>query len=363
MSMIKREKGKNMISFPNEYVMIDIETTGLSSEWDDILEIGALKVKNNEIIDSFQSFVACDYEIPEEITALTGITNEMLVGAPDPAEAIKNFSAFLGDSIIIGYNVNFDINFLYDYSEKYLGIKIRNDYVDCMRIARKLFPDEPHHRLKDMIKLFNISINSSHRAIADCEATKQIYDKLYQFAIDTYGNIEEFCNVFSRKKYYELNAGEIKTNKTEFDISHPLFGKVCVFTGKLEKMERRNAMQIVADFGGIPDNNVTRRTNYLILGNNDYCTTIKGGKSTKQKKAEELISKGSDLIIITENDFYDLIISYGEGEELKLKTNSDVFGCCSKYKECSDAKKCLRTDDRANACLYRKNLENGKIFY
>lgn len=363
MSINKREKGKNIISFPDEYVMIDIETTGLSAEWDDILEIGALRVRNGEIVDSFQSFVAYDYEIPEDITALTGITNEMLIGAPSPAEAIRNFRAFLGDSIIVGYNVNFDINFLYDYSEEYLGIKIGNDYVDCMRIAKKLFPDEAHHRLSDMVRILNVSVPNSHRAISDCEATKQVYDKLHQFAVDKYGNENEFCGAFNRKSYYNLNANEIKTSKTEFDFTHPLFGKVCVFTGTLEKMMRRDAMQIVADFGGIPENNVTRKTNYLILGNNDYCPSIKDGKSNKQKKAEELIAKGFDLIVITENDFYDLILSYGDEADLKLKTDSDFFGCCSQYKECSDAKKCLRTDDRAEACLYRRNLEAGKIFY
>lgn len=368
MSIKKREKGNNIIAFPSEYIMLDIETTGYSAEWDDILEIGALRIINGQVASSFQSFVACDYEIPIMITALTGITNEMLVGAPSPAEAIKNFREFLGNSIIVGYNVNFDVNFLYDYSERYLGTKLTNDYIDCMRIARKLFPDEAHHRLSDMVRILNVSKPNSHRAIADCEATKQVFDSLHQLVLDRFEDENEFCiNAFKRHRTHKnsnnLNLKEITTDKTEFDITHPLFGKVCVFTGSLEKMVRRDAAKAVVDIGGIAENNVTRKTNYLILGNNDYCSTIKDGKSTKQKKAEELIDKGFDLVIMTENDFYDMILSYGEESDLKLKTDSDVFGCCSKYKECSDAKKCLRKDDRAEACLYRRNLEAGKVFY
>lgn len=365
MSIKKREKGNNIIAFPSEYIMLDIETTGYSADWDSILEIGALKVKNGSVIDSFQSFVAYDDEIPEEITELTGITNDMLVDAPAPSDAISAFLSFLGESIIVGYNVNFDINFLYDYSERYLGHIIRNDYIDCMRIARKLFPDEEHHRLKDMVRLLEISVSNSHRAIADCEATKELFEKLHQLVLEKYDDEKDFSVNAFKHRYNKrfFNAKDVKTEKNEFDPTHPLFGKVCVFTGTLEKMVRQDAAQAVVDVGGMVENNVTRKTNFLILGNNDYCKTIKDGKSTKQKKAEDLISKGYDIIVIAENDFYDMILSYGDDSELKLKTDSDVFGCCSQYKQCSDAKKCLRTDDRAEACLYRKNLEAGKIFY
>src|SRR5699024_4501797 len=120
---------------------------------------------------------------------------------------------------IVGYNVNFDINFLYDNLLECRDEKLSNDFVDVMRIAKRVLP----------------------------------------------------------------GAKDISTEKTEFNESHPLFGKVCVFTGKLEKMQRKEAMQLVADLGGIPGDRVTKKTSYLILGNNDYCKTIKDGKSSKQK--------------------------------------------------------------------------------
>ena len=93
----------------------------------------------------------------------------------------------------------------------------------------------------------------------------------------------------------------------EFDVSHPIYGKECVFTGTLEKMMRSEAAQHVLDVGGSVGNTVTKTTNLLILGNNDYCKSIKGGKSNKQKRAEELQEKGYDIEILSENAFYDLM--------------------------------------------------------
>lgn len=312
MNSVPREKGKSIILFPNDYVLVDVETTGLSADYDSILEIAALRVIDGVVQSEFHTFLAYDGSIPPFVTFLTGITEEMLIGAPKPNEAIKLFYDFLGDSIIVGYNVNFDVNFLYDYCLKYLGIKMKNDFVDCMRISRKLFPDEKHHRLMDMVRLLNISAEGFHRALVDCYTTKSVFDNLRLLVLEKYPSEAElystFVNKYRRNGYpKKVNAKDIVCESTEFDTTHPLYGKNCVFTGTLEKMVRRDAMQCVVNLGGIVENNVTQKTNFLILGNNDYCSTIKGGKSSKQVKAEELIKKGNDLSIIAENDFYDLI--------------------------------------------------------
>ncbi len=291
---------KSIIDFPNEYVMLDIETTGLSPEWDEIIEIGALRVRDNEVVDSFQTFVSINEELDEFITQLTGITNEMLVGAPGPKEAIMAFQNFLGSDIIIGYNVKFDINFINAYLERELS----NNYIDCMRLARRLYPSEQHHRLKDMRKKFNINAEIEHRASNDCLTTKEVFENLRRVAIDNYGSIDDFKKSFAHK---DLKAGDISTKNTSFDVTHPLFGMTCVFTGTLEKMTRREAMQAVVDVGGIVGDNVTKNTNFLVLGNNDYCSTIKDGKSTKQKKAESLMLKGQDISVIPENVFYQML--------------------------------------------------------
>ena len=104
-----------------------------------------------------------------------------------------------------------------------------------------------------------------------------------------------------------MRASDIVSSSENVDPSNPLFGKVCVFTGTLEKMVRKDAMQLVANLGGINADNVTKKTNYLVLGNNDYCSSIKDGKSSKQKKAEKLKLSGQDIEIIPENVFYDIV--------------------------------------------------------
>ena len=103
MSRITKTKGKSIILFPDDYVMIDTETTGLSVEWDSMIEISALKVHNGEIVDTFETLVSFDGCIPDFITELTGITNEMLANAPSSKEAVKSFLDFLGNSWYIMY--------------------------------------------------------------------------------------------------------------------------------------------------------------------------------------------------------------------------------------------------------------------
>ena len=111
---IRDKKGQSLLLFPNEYIVFDIETTGLDASYDEIIEIGALKIKNNEIVDKFTSLIKPKYPIDEFITELTGITNEMVKDAPLINEVLPRFIDFIGDEILVGHNINFDINFVYD---------------------------------------------------------------------------------------------------------------------------------------------------------------------------------------------------------------------------------------------------------
>ena len=152
-------------------------------------------------------------------------------------------------------------------------------------------------------------METSHRGLADCKTTYEILKHLKNTCVEKFGSLNSFHDYVKSKlskSKYGLRSKDITTNKTEFDISNPLYGSVCVFTGALEKMPRREAMQIVKDLGGECGDSVTKKTNYLILGNNDFCKTIKDGKSSKQKKAEKLQLEGQDIRIISENVFYEM---------------------------------------------------------
>lgn len=325
----KRNKGKNLLLFPDEYVVIDIETTGLSPKCDHIIELAAVRIKNGEPVDTYTTLVQPpeidyddlyddlyddeydEYEVPDApiyisdfISQLTGITNEMLIDAPRIDDVIGDYISFIGDSIIMGQNVNFDINFIYDNALEVLGIEFKNNFCDLLRITRRLFPDFENHKLETIAEMFGIEFEGHHRAEVDCIVTSKCFEYCRNYVKDNDIVLDFYSEYYADKV---VKPNEIEPKKTEFDTTHPLYGKYVVFTGTLERMKRQDAAQLVADFGGHPQNGVTKQTNFLVLGNNDYCMTIKDGKSTKQKKAESLILRGQDLKILPEDVFYDMI--------------------------------------------------------
>ncbi len=301
----RKNKGNSRLEFPTDYTVIDLETTGLDPSWNEIIEIGALRVRNYEIVDTYSQLIKPKNPIDNFIADLTGITNEMVANAPEIKIVLPVFLKFVDDDIVVGHNVNFDINFLYDDCEKHLGHGFTNDFVDTIRLSRRLFPEEKHHRLKDLKKRYNLSGNNNHRALDDAILTNQCLDYLRNYVIDNGIDFEALTR--RSKSHKSWSSKDIVATTNEFNEDSPIFEKVFVFTGALERMPRKEAMQIVVNLGGICGDGVSKKTNYLVLGNNDFCTTIKDGKSSKQKKAEQLQLEGQDIEIISENVFYDMI--------------------------------------------------------
>ncbi len=400
-------KGHSLIDFVPDYIIIDIETTGLDPSKDSIIELAALKVHEFEIVDSFSTLVNPDFSIDPFITNLTGIKDADVEDAPSIDTAIVDFYNFIGDSVVIGHNVNFDINFIYDnLASVSPGCYFSNNYIDTLSFSRKYFKSAPSYKLTSLADFLKISVDTAHRALDDCYTTNQLYLKLYEvsnltlpsefdllktlsfdennpfynkrivvkgqpqnYSFSFMKKVSEMCHakmsdvfyrscdyiVFSKytyayylrgcnadkylkaqelsdsgtlkilsenewcemlglplltavkEKYPSVSAKDITTENTDFDETHPVYEKTFVFTGALEHMTRKEAMQIVVDYGGNVGNSVTKKTNFLVLGNNDYCPSIKDGKSSKQKKAEALKLEGNDIEIISENVFYDMI--------------------------------------------------------
>lgn len=181
MSMVKtaREfKGKSLLEFPIDYVVIDIETTGFNPRHDDIIEVACIKYENNCEVDAFSSLVHINSNLSPFITQLTGITDEDLADAPPLEDVIERFIKFVSNYIIVGHNVSFDINFLYDRCMELFGIKFSNDYVDTLTISRKKITDTDNCKLSTIANYFEIDTQGAHRALNDCYITNACLKKL-----------------------------------------------------------------------------------------------------------------------------------------------------------------------------------------
>lgn len=178
MKMTRDFKGKSLLSFPENYTVVDIETTGLSPDICEIIEISAIKYVNFEKVSSFSTLIKPQNRISYFITKLTGITNDMVKDAPDISTAILDFQGYIGKDILMGYNVNFDINFLYDNLMRCHNIPLTNDFVDVLRFARKALPDLKNRSQTTVAEYYGISAFGAHRAERDCEICNACYLKL-----------------------------------------------------------------------------------------------------------------------------------------------------------------------------------------
>lgn len=285
----------------SDYCVIDTETTGLSSYYDEIIEVGILKIRDGKVVDQYSQLIKPNNAIDDFITYLTGITNKMLVNQPSIKEVEGEILDFLGDDIIVGHNTSFDIRFLNASFKETL----KNEYMDTMIFSRKIYPQLPHHRLSDLAKFLNLA-NNQHRALADCITTYQLYETIKSTMDERGLKLSDLWQCHSNG-HPGIDIKAIKPKSNEIDEDNFFYGKHVVFTGKLEKMLRKDAMQIIVDLGGILDKSVNKNTNYLILGNNDYNAVLHGEKSNKHKKAEKLKMEGNDINIIDEFTFYDII--------------------------------------------------------
>lgn len=192
----------------NEYVVVDIETTGLTPS-SEIIEVCALHILDGNIINKYSSLI--DYPerktLPKKITELTGITLDMMREeggyVEDVLQKLKNF---IGDKPICCHNAKFDIVFLKNKLDKYISKGLNNDFIDTLYISREFLSDElSNHKLPTIAKYFNIDTSNLHRAEGDCILTYQVYENLKQFLKPEFENqnipqYNEYSKLPSRPK-------------------------------------------------------------------------------------------------------------------------------------------------------------------
>lgn len=160
-----------------DFTVVDLETTGLRSETDRIIEIGAAKVRNGIVVDTFSTFVDPHRPVPERISELTGITDTMLCGAPDIREVMPSFLAFAGEDVLLGHNLMFDFRFLKQNAVN-LSLPFERKGVDTLKIARSVLESLESRRLDYLCTYYGIEDNNHHRALNDVLVTWELYRRL-----------------------------------------------------------------------------------------------------------------------------------------------------------------------------------------
>ncbi|MBE6644205.1 MAG: PolC-type DNA polymerase III [Ruminococcaceae bacterium] len=186
--------GTKYPEFDGEMVVFDIETTGLSNRTCKIIEIGAVKIKGGEIIDRMDIFVDPECPIPEEITRLTSITDDMVAGAPKEKEAVEKFLAFADGCMLIAHNANFDIGFIRVAAERN-SIPFENSFLDTVGLSKYVNPELKNHKLDTIVNHYKIGDFHHHRAEDDAEVLARIFiimlDRLKSEGVDNFDRMIE----------------------------------------------------------------------------------------------------------------------------------------------------------------------------
>ena len=162
------------------FVVFDFETTGFDAEQDAVTELGAVKIENGKITKTFSTFVNPKMHIPENITQLTHITDEMVKNAPDIEDVVVDFYKFCYNSSIVAHNIDFDFKFL-SYNSQKIGINFKNEQLDTLLLARKYIKGLKNYKLGTICEYMHVELVDAHRAVNDCLATAKLFIKLTDY--------------------------------------------------------------------------------------------------------------------------------------------------------------------------------------
>ena len=282
-----------------EFVVFDIETTGLSNATEKITEIGAVKIVDNKIVDEFNQLINPEIPIPEKITELTSITNEMVKDMPKIDAVLPEFLKFVGDCTLIAHNADFDMGFIKKNCID-LGINPVRTYIDTLAFARALEPHLKNHKLDTLTKKYNVNLFNHHRACDDARATGEVF-------ICMVNNLEQ------RGFKFDININQMDSDwsisKRESHTA-TIYAKNLIGLKNLYKLVTASNLKYFSREGGIPKSELNKRREGLVIGSgNENGELIKAILSFESdEKIDEIISR-YDFLEVQPPLYYDRVKS------------------------------------------------------
>ena len=349
-----------------EFVIFDVETTGLSSVYDTIIEIGAVKMKDGVVLDRFDKFINPHHELSEQTINLTSITDEMVQAADDEAVVIKQFMDFYGDRPLCGHNVQFDVGFVNAALKRCNLPQITQPVVDTLEVSRLLHPEQSRHTLDSLCRKYNVVLEHHHRANQDAEATGYLMFKLLddlkeKYHEDDLGKMNDFSNGEGYKRarpthitilaknqlpglrnLYELtslagikyNYKGLRTPKSELIRLHAglLYGSACsqgeVFIAMMQKgYDEAKRKAEFYDFLEIqPPSNYSSLLDDGLIADEDQLEEILMNIYKLGKEMGKLVVATSDAHYIEKHDgiYRDVLLAAQRGNPNRNKKHPDL---------------------------------------
>lgn len=302
MNPTRLHKGQSVLTLLDDYCVIDIETSNNGRQFGEIVEISALKVRSNQIVSTFDYLIKPTCPIDSWAQSIHHISNEMVKDKPSIATVYPLFMDFIQHDLLVGHNIHFDINFIYDYHQELNQKPLSNDFVDTLRLARLTLKGLPSYSLSNLNQYFGFN-PTIHRALSDCVATHHLYQILKNRLSDDEKEKLTQRKVSRYKNSTSLDLEALTPENTIFNPETVFNQKTVLFTGKLTKFTRKQAAQEVVNRGGKVLNEFDPRLDILIVGDINLQLQKYGHLSTKHQMALNY----EHISILTEQQFLELI--------------------------------------------------------
>ena len=257
-------KGNNTLKLTDNYTVIDIETSNNGRLYGEIVEISAIKVRDNQMVETFDTLLKPTMPIDPFTQRIHNITNKMVMNAPKIEEMYPKLLRFIQNDILVGHNVHFDINFLYDYHQELNQPPLSNDFIDTLRLARRTLLNVKSYKLTDLSQFFGYSA-TTHRALEDCENTHLVYqalkNRLTEEEIEHLATIKAGSSTSSRNSLFGITPQTTSYNKSNY-----FYQKKVAFSGRLKGISRKQAAQLIVNCRGIVYEEIRPEVDILILG-------------------------------------------------------------------------------------------------